>query len=811
MDSQTQNVGLDDKSPQQSLEDQSSQKIPGTRLKTPVVVEEGLQPKEDLRRTRSLNDDWKQRTGDERVFLAPKMQTQLSLDAHLQKRFNDLNKGKWQRRQFSHSKKRVMSLDDGERSPESLEMEEEISQKDQGAKQRLTVSGIKRSISLAKGGHDKDDEGDDDDWEPFSPAGVEWKALSRDDLWDPLELGNMWKTILPEEKQWRPLLEDHEEHGDEEDEHWHPFPVDEEWDPFVLKERLEKYKAQRSPESPDRASMLSEYDEEQTYAAEPGERAQAEEMVPPPGQGASEQSLSEDPKTLTPTESLPVTSKQQDQGSVEDALERRSAPCQEQVDLFPEDLMQPKTSGENHKPPMGLEDKTSSNSNPDQVEAVSYQKQVDPFPEHLIKPKLSGVNMHKTAGDEALHVSSSNQGPAEVGLTALSACQKHDDSFPEHLIRPQKATRGNLPPVTKDEDLSASSSDQGLHEKPTFCQKQVEPFPEHLIKPQPSGGNLQSVEGEDDDLIHTLRSDDGYVSRPAAASGTDLSESDMSSGDTLKSDLSSFLEDAEEELSCLVCFELLMDPHTPKNLECAHVCCALCLQGLLQKSPKVECPQCRHMTTVADSKVSSLKTNLRLRNLAEIYHKHSQGAPDQNLGQCSEHGDRLRYYCQTCNIVACGTCVCDSHPKTTHDVRDLQDVYTEQKSEISVVIEMTSKRSQENFNSLSNLKAAVAGFQNLLALEEETIDKETQQMIAKIKKAADAKKTVIRKGRQAQLEAMDKQKQKLEMHQVEIQRAIAKAKHEVDKSKEWDYVTKHNKMVADITALLEQFKTFGHS
>ncbi|XP_072034378.1 uncharacterized protein [Amphiura filiformis] len=650
----------------QSLEDQSSPEIPVIRQKRPILDDEHhleIPQKDDLRRTKSLEDHRKQQPGNGRTFLAPKFQSQLSLDAHLQKRMKDLNKSKWSRHPFASSSKKPSSFDEGSGS---TSLSDRLRQKDRGHvdKSRLTVEGghRRRGMETGQTTPTEEEEEDRDDWEPFSPAvACKWKTFSNEELWDPMELGRMWKAILPDQEQWKPFLEDDEEeeedHGDQKAQ-WRPFPVDdEEWEPFSRRRQ-----AKTPPEqSPDVQSVQSEYDGDQTYS---GDTVKGEE---------------------------PSCASQQ--------------------------------------------------------------------PEHE---------------------------------SDTEQCQQHGSA--EGLV------------TKEDEAVSASGESHqadGQEEKPLTCAEQMEPFPEHLIHPQPS--NLDSGVGEQTsptDQIHSLRSDRGSSSDRESTQRSDTS----SAGDTLKSDLSSFLEDAEEELSCLICFELHMDPHTPKNLDCGHVCCAICLQDLLGKDPNVHCPACRHVTTVPDSQVTSMKTNHRLRNLAEIYHKHSQKevAPEQDMSQCSEHGDRLRYYCHTCNTVTCGTCVCDKHNKSEHDIKDLQDVYDEQKSEMNVVMEMTNKRSQENVDRLGNLQAAVQGFHNLLALEEETIDRETQQMIAKIQQAAEAKKTVIRKGRQAQLEAMDSQKRKLEIQQGEIQKAIARAKYELEKCKDWDYVMKHHELVAGITALLEQ-------
>ena len=74
-------------------------------------------------------------------------------------------------------------------------------------------------------------------------------------------------------------------------------------------------------------------------------------------------------------------------------------------------------------------------------------------------------------------------------------------------------------------------------------------------------------------------------------------------------------------MSCL--FELLKDPNTPKLLDCPHVCCAVCIQKLIEGERKiVDCPECRQVTRIPKDGVDAMKTNLQLRSLAEKHDKH---------------------------------------------------------------------------------------------------------------------------------------------------------------------------------------------
>ena len=79
----------------------------------------------------------------------------------------------------------------------------------------------------------------------------------------------------------------------------------------------------------------------------------------------------------------------------------------------------------------------------------------------------------------------------------------------------------------------------------------------------------------------------------------------------------SFSALAKDVLSCPVCFEQLKDPHTPKELDCSHVCCVLCIQKMIEGGRlTVDCPECRHVTRTPKDGVTAMKTNLRSSSIS---------------------------------------------------------------------------------------------------------------------------------------------------------------------------------------------------
>ena len=76
----------------------------------------------------------------------------------------------------------------------------------------------------------------------------------------------------------------------------------------------------------------------------------------------------------------------------------------------------------------------------------------------------------------------------------------------------------------------------------------------------------------------------------------------------------------EGMLECNVCFERYDDACVPKNLDCGHICCQICLKQMLMSSKKkghVTCPECRCQTRIPRGKIENLTTNFTVKSLAE--------------------------------------------------------------------------------------------------------------------------------------------------------------------------------------------------
>ncbi len=163
----------------------------------------------------------------------------------------------------------------------------------------------------------------------------------------------------------------------------------------------------------------------------------------------------------------------------------------------------------------------------------------------------------------------------------------------------------------------------------------------------------------------------------------------------------------EAHLACTICYNLLREP---KDLDCPHVFCLECLQQWAEKRPSmnndsIECPECRHTTTVPQGGLVNLKTNLRLKNMIEEY---STSHNRQNLVPfCPNHkGERQHFFCVTCNVTVCRDCLVLEHMRPQHEIKELKAVVEMRKAELEAKTSQVGEEIQKGKRKLKDLDYA---------------------------------------------------------------------------------------------------------
>ncbi len=207
----------------------------------------------------------------------------------------------------------------------------------------------------------------------------------------------------------------------------------------------------------------------------------------------------------------------------------------------------------------------------------------------------------------------------------------------------------------------------------------------------------------------------------------------------------------ERDFSCPICMELFVDPNTPKNLPCGHVCCEVCLLNMVAMAIAKTCPECRKVIIIPRGGVTKLPTNFRLRNLAEKDKEKSKSIKKSGVPICPDHEDeKMHLFCTFCNTLACHICQTLKHKGDEHEIVGYKEKYAKQMvemqntiSEVSdniddgekILQELDELRTKVYITQLSTEKQIDDCYESLL----KKLTEQRQKLKKELKEATDAK------------------------------------------------------------------------
>ncbi|XP_072045122.1 E3 ubiquitin-protein ligase TRIM22-like [Amphiura filiformis] len=262
-------------------------------------------------------------------------------------------------------------------------------------------------------------------------------------------------------------------------------------------------------------------------------------------------------------------------------------------------------------------------------------------------------------------------------------------------------------------------------------------------------------------------------------------------------------EQFEEDLTCPLCFELFVDPHIPKDLDCPHVVCQMCLKDMVKGMKRIiTCPECRRKTRVPQGGIRSLKTNLRLRSLAKKHHDHQTVKQKTGAKVCPRHGEELRLICMTCKSLICPFCLIDEHRQAGHNVKGLGEVRQEQKSEMVHILQDAEAEREQCNKRASELLEVEKQIENALKLEEDKIDKRVDILIQEARQKGQEMKVELRKRDQKRLDRIRGERLHMSERAVSIKTACINSLNISDTVPDAVYVRQHDILIKETQNLM---------
>ena len=238
-----------------------------------------------------------------------------------------------------------------------------------------------------------------------------------------------------------------------------------------------------------------------------------------------------------------------------------------------------------------------------------------------------------------------------------------------------------------------------------------------------------------------------------------------------------------------------MDPHIPKDLECPHTCCQVCLHNIATLNPgqPITCPmKCEQKTCVPAGGVSKLRTNLHIKNLAEQHPSYVKGAKPA-VPKCAKHKENMHLYCTLCSKLACHSCGMAYHKGAEHIIVDVGDTTEEQKEELKIVIADTEEEMQSYQNSVTKLQALETDILKKLEAEKREIAKSADAFIDSVKEERKRLETELQNAGDIKLKEIRAECTQLENRLSNLQAARDVA-IKTSETSDHAYITQHTKI-----------------
>ena len=268
-----------------------------------------------------------------------------------------------------------------------------------------------------------------------------------------------------------------------------------------------------------------------------------------------------------------------------------------------------------------------------------------------------------------------------------------------------------------------------------------------------------------------------------------------------------FSDIAKEELTCPLCYELFLDPHNPKDLDCPHVCCQICLKrlvGLTEDGQRLylDCPECRQTTMIPPGGIAAMKTNIRLRSLAEKHQQHQvELIRASEIPICAEHeGQTKHFYCTTCEVAICQFCLIEEH-QGSHSVKEVRHVGKQRRSELTSALNEAERDLEKREKELREILELERKLERTVRYEEYKIDTRAETIVVDIYKRCNQMKAEIRAREQPRIDRIRAERMNAEKRVQErkrFQEASEKAKYEYS---DHDYIEVHDTLLSQVRML----------
>ena len=267
---------------------------------------------------------------------------------------------------------------------------------------------------------------------------------------------------------------------------------------------------------------------------------------------------------------------------------------------------------------------------------------------------------------------------------------------------------------------------------------------------------------------------------------------------------SSLKQHFDDDLSCPVCLENFVDGNIPKDLDCPHVCCLPCLNQMSSNIiGAIKCPQCQKITTIPAGGVPALRTNLRVRSMAEKLKEYRQANREKMCTTHEEH--EIFFFCITCSTAICQYCIVNDH--LNHKFEPIKSMVSEQKQKLRRAVQKVQTQIEKGEANYSHLVANEESLLSQFTEAEVKIDTRIQAGIDELKSQGRELKDRLQRLRKNKLEELGTQLKSNQNRLVDKRAVFDKAQALLDQPSNVTYMKDHEKSFNELKMLIEDEST----
>ena len=231
----------------------------------------------------------------------------------------------------------------------------------------------------------------------------------------------------------------------------------------------------------------------------------------------------------------------------------------------------------------------------------------------------------------------------------------------------------------------------------------------------------------------------------------------------------------------------------------------------------VDCPECRQVTRVQKNGVTTMKTNFRVRSLAEKHKEHvskkeAESATKSRVDQkdteqeikdarilCSEHSIIIDFFCINCRVAGCSTCMINKHQGEDHDLINVASVHKEQKEQLSTIFQQMDNEIQECIDSIQDLDTLQESMEKYLEKQHLILSTQLEITIREVKDDVQRLKKQLDSIEQPKLEKVREERNRLQRLMQDMKDIKSSTQTTVDTCACHEYVEQHAAVAESVT------------